>query len=197
MPAASRIRTKRRARGPLATSLRGHEGRDIDSMSRRILQRMCSQIDHGQLRPVDRTDSATKRLLVAARKIGDGFQIDPVCVAADDVGGMLQPTVQLECTGRLVEIETCGPHGDSDRYVMIIGLNGTRQNGARRHSSDADESLGTEDRGACIHVSLQMGVRWGAVGIVDGTNMNHARRILVSHVLSSGSTEPAASSHHF
>jgi hypothetical protein len=82
MPAASRIRTKRRARGPRATSLRGYEGLDIDSMSRRISQRMRSQIDHGQLRPVDRTDRATKRLLIAARKIGERLQIHPVSVAA-------------------------------------------------------------------------------------------------------------------
>jgi hypothetical protein len=71
-------------RGPLATSFRSHEGRDIDSASRRILQRMRSQIDHGQLRPVDRSDSIANGLLVAARKpiVGKRMQIHSVAVAA-------------------------------------------------------------------------------------------------------------------
>ena len=71
-------------RGPTATSLRRYEGRDIDSANRRILRRMRSQIDHGQLWPVDRSDSIANGLLIAARKLifGKGMQIHSVAVAA-------------------------------------------------------------------------------------------------------------------
>ena len=40
---------------------------------------------------------------------------------------------------------TNGVNGNLDRDLMTVGFDGTRENGERRQSSEADEGLGIED----------------------------------------------------
>jgi hypothetical protein len=57
------------------------------------------------------------------------LQIDTVAVTAGCASRKLKSTVHLAGTGRLVEIEICGLDGNLDRDLMIVGLDGTRENG--------------------------------------------------------------------
>jgi uncharacterized protein DUF4242 len=100
--------------GQLTTSFRRCTRRDVDALSRRILQRVRSQIGHRQLRSVDRPDCATECLLVAALEVGNGLQTYSIAAAADDAGSFFQPAIQLARTGWLAEIEACGTNRESD-----------------------------------------------------------------------------------
>jgi hypothetical protein len=116
------------------------------------------EIDDAQLRLMSGTNCVTECLFVATRIAGRGFQIDTVAARASDASASLNSTVRLARTGRLAEIEACGANGNIDRDLVIVGLHGTRENGARHRSSDADAGLGIEGRGIRVHVNLQMGM---------------------------------------
>jgi hypothetical protein len=75
-------------------------------------------------------------------------------MSAGNDGGLLQPVVKLLGAGRLAEIETRVADGDVDCKLTVTCLNGTRERGARSQCGDANESLGSEDSGICVHDGL-------------------------------------------
>jgi hypothetical protein len=151
------------------TSLRRYERWDVDTLSRRILQRVSFQIGDSQLRSVDRPDCGTERLLVATLEVGNGLQTYSIAAAADDAGSCLQPAKQLARTGWLAQIEASGADGESDREGMIVGLGRTRESGAGRHSCDADAGFGVAEGVIRVHGDLRKGVTWSAVTLSAGT----------------------------